>query len=93
MCFPKEEGGLDFRSLHDMLKALFAKIWWIFKSSTSSLWSDFIWSKYCKKKHPLLAQGYGTSHVWRKMTAIREEVEHNIWWQLKGGNSRYCYDN
>lgn len=27
------------------------------------------------------------------MTDIREEVEHNIWWQLKGGNLIFWYDN
>lgn len=27
LCLPKEEGGLGFRSLHDVSRALFAKLW------------------------------------------------------------------
>ncbi|KAH0697743.1 hypothetical protein KY289_015225 [Solanum tuberosum] len=93
MCYPKEEGGLGFRSLYDISKALFEKLWWNFRTTTSSPWGSFMWNKYCKKLHPILAKGQGTSHVWRKMTAIREEVEHNIWWQLKEGKSSFWFDN
>ncbi|KAK6784430.1 hypothetical protein RDI58_017885 [Solanum bulbocastanum] len=39
----------------------------------------------CKKWHPVVAQGTGASHTWKKMIKIREEVEHNIWWQVKAG--------
>lgn len=42
MCFPKEKGGLGLKFLHDMSKALFVKLWWIFIISTSYLWSDFM---------------------------------------------------
>ncbi|KAK6793505.1 hypothetical protein RDI58_006958 [Solanum bulbocastanum] len=66
LCLPKDEGGLGFRSLHDVLDALFAKLWWVFRTSTNSLWSEFIWNKYCKKWHPIMAQGIGASHVWKK---------------------------
>ncbi|KAK4731190.1 hypothetical protein R3W88_024178 [Solanum pinnatisectum] len=27
------------------------------------------------------------------MVQIREEVEHNIWWQIKDGSSSFWYDN
>ncbi|XP_049366615.1 uncharacterized protein LOC125831476 [Solanum verrucosum] len=49
LCSPKEEGGLGFRSLHDLSNALFAKLWWKFRVSANSLWSAFMWNKYCKK--------------------------------------------
>jgi len=39
MCLPKEEGGLGFRYLHEVNNALFAKLWWNFRVSISSLWS------------------------------------------------------
>ncbi|XP_075083708.1 uncharacterized protein LOC142167457 [Nicotiana tabacum] len=42
---PKEEGPLGFRSLNNVSKALFAKLWWRFRT-TKSLWSNFIWNKY-----------------------------------------------
>lgn len=43
--------------------------------------------------HPSIAKEYGTSHVWRSLIKVREEVENNIWWQLKTGNSIFCFDN
>lgn len=90
---PKKKGGLGLRSLHDVSKALFAKMRWKFRTSTDSLWASFMWNKYCKKLHPIIAQGYGASHVWRKMIAVRKEVEHEIWWQIKAGNSSLWFDN
>lgn len=93
MCFPIEEGGIDFRSFHVVSKSLFAKLWWIFKTSTSSMWSEFMWNKYCKKFHPIMAKGKRASHVWRKMVEVREEAVHNIWWQVKGGNFNFWFDN
>ncbi|XP_070007332.1 uncharacterized protein [Nicotiana sylvestris] len=50
---PKEEGGLGFKSLHDVSRALFAKLWWRFRT-TKSLWSNFMWNKYCKKEIPTM---------------------------------------
>lgn len=36
-----------------------------------------------------MAKGYGTSHIRRKMIRITDEVEHNIWWQVKSGSSSF----
>nr|XP_016447547.1 PREDICTED: uncharacterized protein LOC107772562 [Nicotiana tabacum] len=33
LCMPYEEGGIRFRSLHDVAKALFCKLWWIFRTN------------------------------------------------------------
>lgn len=30
MCYPKEGGGIGFKSLHAVSKALCAKLWWNF---------------------------------------------------------------
>ncbi|KAG5630121.1 hypothetical protein H5410_001838 [Solanum commersonii] len=92
MCIPKEEEGLGFRSLHAVNNALFAKLWWNFRTSTS-LWSNYMGNKYCKKRHPTVSRSVGASHVWKKMVAIREEVEHEIWWQLKAGTSSFWFYN
>lgn len=40
-----------------------------------------------------MAKGYSTSHVWRKLIAVREEVEYNIQWQVKIENSCFLFDN
>nr|XP_016475728.1 PREDICTED: uncharacterized protein LOC107797360 [Nicotiana tabacum] len=77
LCLPKEEGGLGFRSLNDVSRALFAKLWWRFRT-TKSLWSNFMWNKYCKTELPTVVHFRGGSHVWRQMLNAREEVEHEI---------------
>lgn len=70
--------GICFKSLQTVTKDLCAKLWSNFRTSNSSLQSDFIWNKYCKKFHPIIAKRCGTSHVQRKLIAAREKVEHNI---------------
>ncbi|KAG5600107.1 hypothetical protein H5410_031477 [Solanum commersonii] len=39
------------------------------------------------------ARNSGSSHVWRKLLEVREAVEHDIWWQVKSGNSSFWYDS
>jgi len=92
MCFPRFEGGVGFRSIHDVAKTLFCKLWWNFRTSTS-LWSSFMWSKYCKKFHPLMVKSIGASHAWKKMIQVRDEIEHDIWWQIKAGEVSFWFDN
>ncbi|WMV51732.1 hypothetical protein MTR67_045117 [Solanum verrucosum] len=93
MCYPVNEGGLGFRSLEVINRAMHAKLWWNFRTSVGSLWSVYIGNKYCKKRHPVLAVGTGASQAWRSMINGREEVEPYIWWQLKNGNSSFWFDN
>ena len=52
-----------------------------------------MWNKYFKISHPTITTGRGASHVCRKMIIFREEVEHNIWWQIKVENSNFWFDN
>ncbi|XP_019225001.1 PREDICTED: uncharacterized protein LOC109206620 [Nicotiana attenuata] len=92
LCLPKEEGGLGFRSLNDVSKALFAKLWWKFRT-TKSLWSNFMWNKYCKKELPTVVQFRRGSHVWKQMINAREEVEHEILWELKSGTKNIWHEN
>nr|XP_009759526.1 PREDICTED: uncharacterized protein LOC104212044 [Nicotiana sylvestris] len=53
LCMPYEEGGIGFRSLHDVSKALFCKLWWNFRKKPS-LWTAFISQKYCKKLNSVI---------------------------------------
>ncbi|XP_070041117.1 uncharacterized protein [Nicotiana tomentosiformis] len=92
LCLPKEEGALGFRSLHDVSRALFAKLWWSFRTA-KSLWSNFMWNKYCKKELPTLVYFRGGSHVWRQMLNAREEVEHEIVWELRSGTTNIWHEN
>ncbi|XP_060200166.1 uncharacterized protein LOC132628400 [Lycium barbarum] len=43
--------------------------------------------------HPVIAQGRGGSTIWKKMIEVREQVEHNIWWQLRDGSSSFWFEN
>lgn len=45
------------------------------------------------KIHPIIAKEYGTSHVWRSLVIVRDDVEQNIWWKVKAGNSSFWFDN
>ncbi|XP_060194894.1 uncharacterized protein LOC132624080 [Lycium barbarum] len=77
MCIPKNEGGLGFRSIYDTSKALCAKLWWMFRT-TSSLWANFMWNKYCKKQIPQVVQWKGGSQVWKMMLEARDDIEQEI---------------
>ncbi|XP_019256398.1 PREDICTED: uncharacterized protein LOC109234797 [Nicotiana attenuata] len=92
LCLPKEEGGIGFRSLFDVSKAVFAKLWWRFRTS-KSLWSNFMWNKYCKKELPTVVQFREGSHVWRKMLEARDEVEHEILWEMNRGSTNIWHEN
>lgn len=74
MCFPKEEGGVGFRDLFDISKAIFAKLWWIFMT-TRSLWTDSMRNKYCKKPIPTEVQWNNGFQVWKKMLEARDDIE------------------
>ncbi|XP_075098971.1 uncharacterized protein LOC107793393 [Nicotiana tabacum] len=58
-----------------------------------SLWSNFTWNKYCKKKIPTLVQFKDGSHVWRKILKSREEVEHEVLWQMNRGSTNVWHEN
>ncbi|XP_060183463.1 uncharacterized protein LOC132613456 [Lycium barbarum] len=92
ICLPKEEGGLGFRSLNDVSMALFAKLWWKFRTS-NTLWSAFMWNKYCKKKKPTEVQWKSGSQVWKRMLEARDQVDHQIWWEPKNGLCDVWEDN
>ncbi|XP_019241407.1 PREDICTED: uncharacterized protein LOC109221379, partial [Nicotiana attenuata] len=74
LCLPKEEGGLGFRSLHDVSRALFAKLWWRFRT-TISLWSNFMWNKYCKKEIPTVTRLGELYHVLPEDFPINEDLQ------------------
>ncbi|KAG5605531.1 hypothetical protein H5410_027023 [Solanum commersonii] len=78
---PKNEGGLGFRLLTSSQKHWLKNYDGLLERISS--WSSFMWNKYCKKHHLLMAKGTWASHACRKIFEIWKEVEHEIWWQLK----------
>lgn len=51
-----------------------------------------MWTRYCKKFHLVIAESKDASHAWKKMIVVREEVELNMWWQLKEGEVNFWFD-
>ncbi|XP_070003073.1 uncharacterized protein [Nicotiana sylvestris] len=92
LCMPVEEGGIGFRSLHDVAKTLFSKLWWNFRTKPS-LWSSFVCQKYCKKMNSVIVPWKRGSHIWRKMLECRDLIEHQIFWQTKRGSSLFWFEN
>ncbi|XP_060177861.1 uncharacterized protein LOC132607800 [Lycium barbarum] len=82
LCHPQEKGGMGFRSLQDISKALFAKLWWNMRTK-QSLWRTFMSNKYLKKFHAVIAPSGSGTYVWKKMIKNRDEMEHEIWWKLQ----------
>ncbi|XP_060182292.1 uncharacterized protein LOC132611952 [Lycium barbarum] len=90
LSLPKDEDGLGFRSLFEVSNTLFYKLWRNLRTKPS-LWSSFMINKYYKKLHPVIAQAKGAFPIWRKLVIVRELVEHQIWWQVKKGDSSLWY--
>ncbi|XP_059314064.1 uncharacterized protein LOC132064908 [Lycium ferocissimum] len=49
-------------------------------------------NKYYKKLHPAIAQAKKAFPIWRKLVIVRELEEHQIWWQVKKGDSSFWFD-
>lgn len=92
LCMPCDEGGVGFRSLHDMSKALFRKLWWNIRTKPI-LWSSFMSQKYCTKLNPMIIPWRNGSHVCRKMLECRDLIEHQILWHPKMGSSLFWFEN
>lgn len=84
---------MRFRSLMDINKALIAKLWWNFRTSTGCLWGIYMGNNYCKKLHPLFSYSWGASHVWKATIQIRDDLEPHIWWQIKAANLCFWFGN
>lgn len=52
LCFPLEEGGLNFKALDVVSEAFAMKLWWKL-CANDSLWAGFMHHKYIKHAHPM----------------------------------------
>lgn len=89
---PKEEGGLGFRSPFYVSKALFAKLWWIFRTK-KSMWTIFMWNKYCKRHKPQVVEWRGGSQTKKSMIEARDCFDQEIWWEPKCGHSSIWFNS
>ncbi|XP_019167180.1 PREDICTED: uncharacterized protein LOC109162927 [Ipomoea nil] len=89
----RRRGGVGFLDLDLMVRAASAKLWWNFRTE-HTLWSDFMRAKYCRRVHPVAKVArYSDSHTWRRMLAVRDEVEQVQTWRLFQGRVNFWWDN
>ncbi|KAL6582739.1 hypothetical protein OROMI_004817 [Orobanche minor] len=92
LCFPKDEGGLGYRDLNDIIRAAHIKLWWRFRTS-SNIWSNFMYQKYCSRLHPMLIKlNPKSSHIWKNMCDIRHIANKNIFWSSSNGKGSFWHD-
>ncbi|KAL6580845.1 hypothetical protein OROMI_006768 [Orobanche minor] len=92
LCFPKDEGGLGCRDLNDIIRAAHVKLWWRFRTS-SNIWSNFMYQKYCSRLHPMLIKlNPKSSHIWKNMCDIRHIANKNIFWSSSNGKGSFWHD-
>nr|XP_009778851.1 PREDICTED: uncharacterized protein LOC104228141 [Nicotiana sylvestris] len=93
LCYPYNEGGVQFRRLQDVSNAFTTKSWWNLITGTS-LWKEFMLAKYCKRNHPLVTKWItGQSQQWKALCDIKYELEQNIIWLPGKGDVSFWYDN
>ncbi|XP_070036962.1 uncharacterized mitochondrial protein AtMg00310-like [Nicotiana tomentosiformis] len=93
MCYPKEEGGLGFRSMMDICESFAIKKWRRFRTC-QSLWADFLMAKYCSRQHPCEKKwSKRQSHAWKKLLQARDREEENIVWNINKGAISLWSDN
>ncbi|KAG5580340.1 hypothetical protein H5410_050967 [Solanum commersonii] len=93
MSLPYDEGGVGIRRLSDICTFLQYKLWWNFRAK-SSLWGQFLKSKYCQRDNPV-AKKVDTSQslVWRYMMKNKNKVEDHITWKLKSKSFSFWWDD
>ncbi|KAL0447058.1 UNVERIFIED_CONTAM: hypothetical protein Slati_1833700 [Sesamum latifolium] len=90
---PVAEGGLGVRQLTDTVSAFTHKLWWHFRTS-SSLWSEFLNKKYCKRSCPSSSKSSSTSSpLWRRLKNAQNAAENNIYWSIRCGALCFWHDN
>ncbi|XP_059285601.1 uncharacterized protein LOC132039072 [Lycium ferocissimum] len=93
MCYPIGEGGVGFKSLEDICLTFSAKRWWRFRGE-DNLWSIFLKSKYCQRKHPVERKiQSGQSSVWRDLMRTKNLIEPHIIWKINEGKISFWWDN
>ncbi|KAJ6826579.1 uncharacterized protein M6B38_371420 [Iris pallida] len=86
VCRPMTEGGLDIRSLDQVMFSLYAKRCWSFVKK-ESLWAQYMIHKYGNPSTPDYSIRYKPLPLWRSMTAIFHRVFLHYRWVIGRGNT------
>lgn len=93
MSLPCAEGGVGIRRLIDICTSLHYKQWWTFRAK-SSLWAQFLKSKYCQRANPVARKlANSQSLVWRYMMKNKNKVEDHITWKINSGSCSFWWDD
>ncbi|KAG8372571.1 hypothetical protein BUALT_Bualt12G0079900 [Buddleja alternifolia] len=87
ICSPKEFGGLGLRKLRDMNRALVSKLAWKI-CVESSLWTNFLRSKYLRDTH-FLDQNEtprSSSKIWKSIMASKDSIKKGLCFTVSPSN-------
>ncbi|PKU74518.1 Putative ribonuclease H protein [Dendrobium catenatum] len=91
-CGTYQEGDLGCKSMLDMATAFSLKLWYNLRAN-SSLWANFMISKYCGDSHPSTCfYSKGNSLVWHRMLKVKWIIEPKLAWGLGEGNIFFWQD-
>ncbi|KAL0439988.1 UNVERIFIED_CONTAM: hypothetical protein Slati_2481800 [Sesamum latifolium] len=83
---PVEEGALGVRLLNYVVNSFSMKLWWRFRAS-SSLWSNFLERRYCKRSCPVSTRAQSSSSPnWRRLKMGQDLAEGVIFRSLGDWN-------
>ncbi|EOY32335.1 Uncharacterized protein TCM_040145 [Theobroma cacao] len=89
---PSNEGGLDIRGLGDVMQAFSMKLWWRFLTC-NSIWTHFIWSKYCASQIPRNVKSkLWDSQTWKWMLASCSVIEQFTRCRIGKGELFFWHD-
>ncbi|KAL0293112.1 UNVERIFIED_CONTAM: Retrovirus-related Pol polyprotein from type-2 retrotransposable element R2DM [Sesamum angustifolium] len=88
ICKPKEEGGLGFRSIETVNRALMLKhLWRLVKNDGSSIWVDWITHFRLKKSTLWTFDSKAGSWGWKKMIKLRFLLKNALHYKVGNGNT------
>lgn len=95
VCQPKTCGGLGFKNLDMMNKAILMKVGWNLVTSPSSLWSQVLLSTYkldLNNLPPALPTKNG-SYLWKFIGRVWQDMRKGIQWTIEDGQKvRFWWD-
>ncbi|XP_028803541.1 uncharacterized protein LOC114758643 [Neltuma alba] len=86
LILPKDFGGLGFRRLTSVNRALGSKIAWNMIIGSKSLWADVFQRKYMtRSEENLFNTQQGDSRLWKFICQQSDVIEQGTRWQLRNG--------
>jgi hypothetical protein len=92
MCYPKSEGGMEFRGFHSFNFAMLAKQIWRFLTSPDSFCVTILKAKYYPHGDILKARPKtGSSFTWQSLVAAIPTFKRGYIWRVGNGEINNIY--